>query len=125
MSTRKRTMEAVKSRLSVPPENGLSMGLLRRLRIGDVGGQTLGVRQRDRQRLAFAQRQETAGLAVQAQNLTRVDVDIPAVQRDLAPRDARRDTDGSEEHTSELQSLMRISYAVFCLKKKKRKNIKP
>src|SRR3546814_5203657 len=27
--------------------------------------------------------------------------------------------DGSEEHTSELQSLMRISYAVFCLKKKK------
>src|SRR3546814_2319178 len=31
------------------------------------------------------------------------------------PRDAGR----SEEHTSELQSLMRISYAVFCLKKKK------
>src|SRR3546814_9109127 len=28
----------------------------------------------------------------------------------------------SEEHTSELQSLMRISYAVFCLKKKKRNN---
>src|SRR3546814_15206237 len=32
----------------------------------------------------------------------------------LADRDCR-----SEEHTSELQSLMRISYAVFCLKKKK------
>src|SRR3546814_8102351 len=31
-----------------------------------------------------------------------------------APRDAR-----SEEHTSELQSLMRSSYAVFCLQKKK------
>src|SRR3546814_5586643 len=31
------------------------------------------------------------------------------------PREAIR----SEEHTSELQSLMRISYAVFCLKKKK------
>src|SRR3546814_10558201 len=30
----------------------------------------------------------------------------------------------SEEHTSELQSLMRISYAVFCLKKKKMKNHK-
>src|SRR3546814_10095206 len=30
----------------------------------------------------------------------------------------------SEEHTSELQSLMRISYAVFCLKKKKKKNAK-
>src|SRR3546814_9903580 len=30
----------------------------------------------------------------------------------------------SEEHTSELQSLMRISYAVFCLKKKTQKSIK-
>src|SRR3546814_5225931 len=30
--------------------------------------------------------------------------------------------DRSEEHTSELQSLMRITYAVFCLKKKKHKN---
>src|SRR3546814_10853784 len=29
-------------------------------------------------------------------------------------------SDRSEEHTSELQSLMRISYAVFCLKKKKK-----
>src|SRR3546814_8357910 len=35
---------------------------------------------------------------------------------DMAPR--------SEEHTSELQSLMRISYAVFCLKKKKQQNTK-
>src|SRR3546814_1348072 len=35
----------------------------------------------------------------------------------LAKRRAR-----SEEHTSELQSLMRISYAVFCLKKKKTQN---
>src|SRR3546814_3901189 len=34
---------------------------------------------------------------------------------DVVPHDAGR----SEEHTSELQSLMRISYAVFCLKKKK------
>src|SRR3546814_6333617 len=29
----------------------------------------------------------------------------------------------SEEHTSELQSLMRLSYAVFCFQKKKKKNI--
>src|SRR3546814_2124371 len=35
----------------------------------------------------------------------------------LRPSKSRR----SEEHTSELQSLMRISYAVFCLKKKKTK----
>src|SRR3546814_3365899 len=33
---------------------------------------------------------------------------------------ARRGGGRSEEHTSELQSLMRISYAVFCLKKKKK-----
>src|SRR3546814_7706129 len=31
----------------------------------------------------------------------------------------------SEEHTSELQSLMRISYAVFCLKKKTKKPLNP
>src|SRR3546814_10574810 len=31
----------------------------------------------------------------------------------------------SEEHTSELQSLMRISYAVFCLKKKKKRSTGP
>src|SRR3546814_7033186 len=39
---------------------------------------------------------------------------------DLAPSTVRvLQSDGrSEEHTSELQSLMRISYAVFCLKKK-------
>src|SRR3546814_9856901 len=40
-------------------------------------------------------------------------------------RPLRDDGDGegrSEEHTSELQSLMRISYAVFCLKKKRKKN---
>src|SRR3546814_7252772 len=38
--------------------------------------------------------------------------------RSVASRPA---LDRSEEHTSELQSLMRISYAVFCLKKKKTK----
>src|SRR3546814_7445545 len=41
---------------------------------------------------------------------------------DVGVRRRRTDESGqprSEEHTSELQSLMRISYAVFCLKKKK------
>src|SRR3546814_1629505 len=38
----------------------------------------------------------------------------------IDPRDGS--TWRSEEHTSELQSLMRISYAVFCLKKKKQSN---
>src|SRR3546814_8935814 len=39
-------------------------------------------------------------------------------QADAAEDGRRGDADRSEEHTSELQSLMRISYAVFCLKKK-------
>src|SRR3546814_6777059 len=53
----------------------------------------------------------------------------PVIQRGLAGRQACQTERGralhaclairSEEHTSELQSLMRISYAVFCLKKKK------
>src|SRR3546814_12280387 len=50
-----------------------------------------------------------------------------AADRARAARERREeqrrgdDADRSEEHTSELQSLMRISYAVFCLKKKKNK----
>src|SRR3546814_2101720 len=40
--------------------------------------------------------------------------------RDQAAREILASGRRSEEHTSELQSLMRISYAVFCLKKKKK-----
>src|SRR3546814_381003 len=40
----------------------------------------------------------------------------------LSPQDCHKSVIRSEEHTSELQSLMRISYAVFCLKQKKLKN---
>src|SRR3546814_7254277 len=40
--------------------------------------------------------------------------DVPSWRRPADPEGTR-----SEEHTSELQSLMRISYAVFCLNKKK------
>src|SRR3546814_5481566 len=43
------------------------------------------------------------------------DPNTPTSMRPIWPR--------SEEHTSELQSLMRISYAVFCLKKKKRQEL--
>src|SRR3546814_11831907 len=53
----------------------------------------------------------------------------PHIVEKLVTVAQREDTHGystskgirSEEHTSELQSLMRISYAVFCLKKKKNK----
>src|SRR3546814_3687560 len=51
------------------------------------------------------------------------DLDRPSTRssrsRECQPR---KSTGRSEEHTSELQSLMRISYAVFCLKKKKNNN---
>src|SRR3546814_9333179 len=45
---------------------------------------------------------------------TKTILETIAEKSDFVPR--------SEEHTSELQSLMRISYAVFCLKKKNRNN---
>src|SRR3546814_3721800 len=47
-----------------------------------------------------------------------------AVQRPLSSPNSAVAELRSEEHTSELQSLMRISYAVFCLKKKKINNEK-
>src|SRR3546814_7478836 len=50
-------------------------------------------------------------MGVQAQVVENVAADAPTLTALAAKR--------SEEHTSELQSLMRISYAVFCLKKKK------
>src|SRR3546814_7377099 len=43
--------------------------------------------------------------------------EVASMQRRFGPNFNR-----SEEHTSELQSLMRISYAVFCLKKKQKHN---
>src|SRR3546814_5140180 len=51
------------------------------------------------------------------------DIEVVAQQNQLTVTGKRAEDNGkgdyrSEEHTSELQSLMRISYAVFCLKKK-------
>src|SRR3546814_9271983 len=48
---------------------------------------------------------------------------VPGLRLDLPPTAIGKDF-RSEEHTSELQSLMRISYAVFCLKKKRQKTDK-
>src|SRR3546814_3566260 len=59
---------------------------------------------------------DLGGTALTVQQVRR-DFDGPVmVEHHGRVRDVR-----SEEHTSELQSLMRISYAVFCLKKKKKK----
>src|SRR3546814_9545889 len=59
-------------------------------------------------------------LALGAQRFFAVAADIAFALENIENADAqRRSRRRSEEHTSELQSLMRISYAVFCLKKKK------
>src|SRR3546814_2607888 len=64
---------------------------------------------------------EMAGLGGDAYGGERVDVQ--AAHFDVLDAAGRQRGHGrSEEHTSELQSLMRISYAVFCLKKKKKKS---
>src|SRR3546814_9482515 len=64
------------------------------------------------------------GLPLQAA-LAAGELDLIVFTADRADADAERlihdPAVRSEEHTSELQSLMRISYAVFCLKKKKKK----
>src|SRR3546814_9128044 len=52
---------------------------------------------------------------INPERATRLRPVAPEMRRSLPRSLLRR----SEEHTSELQSLMRISYAVFCLKKKK------
>src|SRR3546814_3700829 len=59
---------------------------------------------------------------VQPENTVHALVD-PAGLAPIAPIHCPSGWGRSEEHTSELQSLMRISYAVFCLKKKKKKNL--
>src|SRR3546814_7415455 len=49
---------------------------------------------------------------------------VRAARDDALDRPAAVAGERSEEHTSELQSLMRISYAVFCLKKKKNNTVR-
>src|SRR3546814_3559311 len=78
-----------------------------RLEIEAVGGVVVG---RDRLRVAVDHDGLVAGVA---QGHGRMDAAIVELDALADPVGAR-----SEEHTSELQSLMRISYAVFCLKKK-------
>src|SRR3546814_404345 len=53
------------------------------------------------------------------------DEPLVTIERDEVAGTPPAEWDRSEEHTSELQSLMRISYAVFCLKKKIKKKHQP
>src|SRR3546814_8721156 len=98
------------------PKGALFVCPARISHIEDFGGTT--------KRIHIASGREVpASLALRNFNWT-MSIDNPGASDQLKPG-----TDGwlfslyrSEEHTSELQSLMRISYAVFCLKKKKHPN---
>src|SRR3546814_2501567 len=59
-----------------------------------------------------------ASRPTQLEHEVRGDRSLPDVPTDAIGLHAQAGLGRSEEHTSELQSLMRISYAVFCLKKK-------
>src|SRR3546814_958551 len=66
-------------------------------------------------------RELAAGVQVQRRAFSAKQIHPACLGADQAARiveDMTAKQDRSEEHTSELQSLMRISYAVFCLKKK-------
>src|SRR3546814_6789225 len=58
-------------------------------------------------------------VAARAPTAMAMDADCMAMMAKQQPAPKGTPCKRSEEHTSELQSLMRISYAVFCLKKKK------
>src|SRR3546814_2902296 len=85
---------------------------------GRMGGRTARGRGTDRLlvRLRLARHVPRAASAVDRQARSagvQADAGVGGL---LARRPEERDAVRSEEHTSELQSLMRISYAVFCLK---------
>src|SRR3546814_8032087 len=65
------------------------------------------------------------GASSATEEANRIDVasDTAEATPDEIMRAAHRRIERSEEHTSELQSLMRISYAVFCLQKKKKPHV--
>src|SRR3546814_8218697 len=80
---------------------------------GDLVEHHLGAQARAAD-IGHVRRGETIAAAIDAQLLRGLCIEDRHAPADLGVKTAR-----SEEHTSELQSLMRISYAVFCLKKKK------
>src|SRR3546814_6319260 len=93
--------------------------------VGDAGGDD---RRKDQPIFDFRRTEGKAGAAPldRRQRKYRSRADLHPHQawrrpRRAPPRGRRHQGDRSEEHTSELQSLMRISYAVFCLQKKKAK----
>src|SRR3546814_1342761 len=81
---------------------------------GSVDGDLVGGDRRRRLEAARAgERDKLLGIVVDVEDIGVAAVNAVAHHPDAA------DEHRSEEHTSELQSLMRISYAVFCLQKKR------
>src|SRR3546814_1353487 len=79
-----------------------------------------------KQDIEAAEAEIRVGLSSRSKKASERGEDSAEIDQQQADDNARADRlklkyDRSEEHTSELQSLMRISYAVFCLKKKKKK----
>src|SRR3546814_10391793 len=76
---------------------------------------------------AIARRKAAATVLLQASSATSLAVTSRRVQDraigSTLPQSFRAGARRSEEHTSELRSLMRISYAVFCLKKKNKSHL--
>src|SRR3546814_4041124 len=63
--------------------------------------------------------EEQTARVVRGSDAPDIEAGVSAIRQVLKTLPTRPGVYRSEEHTSELQSLMRISYAVFCLKKKK------
>src|SRR3546814_2531433 len=84
-------------------------------------GNLAACRAKDRDRSLFDHNLGLGEFGGQALAIPALEIreDDQAFALGVAPVDRARSRKRSEEHTSELQSLMRISYAVFCLKKKK------
>src|SRR3546814_1251652 len=95
-----------------PQADAVVVGVAQQARGLDGNGGTLG--RRDIAEIAEDAAPAAGGKRAMGRRLDR----RPSIRDHL---DALR----SEEHTSELQSLMRISYAVFCLKKQKAIKIQP
>src|SRR3546814_1929474 len=103
-------------------EKYISVVALRRLHnLGQHPAHILGVKEEDQRPMRPDPRLAEHALAHRLElGLGGVNVGDFVTQMMLPARRVLLQESRSEEHTSELQSLMRISYAVFCLKKKKK-----
>src|SRR3546814_1713836 len=123
-----RSAQNIEQRLTVDPRKGRLRRLQRQIR-------RVELRDRDRQVGVFNRRALVGERDVARRKPVAKAFEPPGRQAerriavgDMADRAVQRVERGaerSEEHTSELQSLMRISYAVFCLKKKNTTNSEP